>query len=261
MRSATTSATRAAPRSSNARRAGVFSVKNVERTNAFFERFGGLTIILARFVPIVRTFAPVAAGVGHMPWRRYTLYNLIGAVLWGFGLVMLGYVIGFVPVDRRPRHRVHRHHPAGRRRRHRAHHALALPQRAPQGEEGRRGGRGRRDGCRRGPGARARPRGLRPRTRARPPRRRRRVGRHAPAVEPPRVRAAGLGRSAVRTPSRSSSSPRAWPRPSSRRASSPCSWRPASSPRPWRPASRHPSSRMTSPAPRASARRSRAGPP
>lgn len=76
---------------------GVFSVKNVERTNAFFERFGGLTIILARFVPIVRTFAPVAAGVGHMPWRRYTLYNFIGAMLWGFGLTMVGYLIGFIP--------------------------------------------------------------------------------------------------------------------------------------------------------------------
>jgi membrane-associated protein len=76
---------------------GVFSVKNVERTNAFFDRFGGLTVILARFVPIVRTFAPVAAGVGHMPWRRYTLYNFIGAMLWGFGLTMFGYLIGFIP--------------------------------------------------------------------------------------------------------------------------------------------------------------------
>ena len=76
---------------------GLFSVKNVERTNAFFERFGGITIILARFVPIVRTFAPVAAGVGHMHKGKYTLYNLIGAVLWGFGLTMFGYVIGFIP--------------------------------------------------------------------------------------------------------------------------------------------------------------------
>ncbi|KAA9134826.1 DedA family protein [Microbacterium caowuchunii] len=76
---------------------GLFSKKNVERTNAFFERFGGLTVILARFVPIVRTFAPVAAGVGHMPWRKYSLYNLIGAVIWGVGLTMLGYAIGFVP--------------------------------------------------------------------------------------------------------------------------------------------------------------------
>ena len=76
---------------------GLFSKKNVERTNAFFERFGGVTVILARFVPIVRTFAPVAAGVGHMPWRKYTLYNFIGAVLWGFGLTMFGYAIGFIP--------------------------------------------------------------------------------------------------------------------------------------------------------------------
>ncbi|MEC8761646.1 MAG: VTT domain-containing protein [Actinomycetota bacterium] len=76
---------------------GIFSKRNVERTNAFFERFGGITVILARFVPIVRTFAPVAAGVGHMPWRRYTLYNLIGALLWGFGLTMVGYLIAYIP--------------------------------------------------------------------------------------------------------------------------------------------------------------------
>ncbi|MFF2484823.1 DedA family protein [Microbacterium sp. NPDC058062] len=76
---------------------GLFSVKNVERTNAFFERFGGLTIILARFVPIVRTFAPVAAGIGHMNKWKYTLYNLIGAVLWGFGLTMFGYLLGYIP--------------------------------------------------------------------------------------------------------------------------------------------------------------------
>ena len=76
---------------------GIFSRKNVERTNAFFERYGGMTVVLARFVPVVRTFAPVVAGVGHMPWRRYTLYNLIGAVLWGFGVTLLGYAIGFIP--------------------------------------------------------------------------------------------------------------------------------------------------------------------
>ena len=76
---------------------GIFSTKNVARTNAFFERFGPITIILARFVPVVRTFAPVAAGVGHMPWRKYSLYNLIGAVLWGFGLTMVGYLIGYIP--------------------------------------------------------------------------------------------------------------------------------------------------------------------
>ncbi|WP_308799385.1 DedA family protein [Agromyces silvae] len=76
---------------------GVFSVKNVERTNAFFERFGGLAVILARFVPIVRTFTPVAAGVGHMNYKKYTLYNFIGAVIWGVGLTYFGFLIGYIP--------------------------------------------------------------------------------------------------------------------------------------------------------------------
>lgn len=76
---------------------GLFSRKNVERTNHFFERFGGLTVIIARFVPVVRTFAPVAAGVGHMPWRKYSLYNLIGALIWGFGLTYIGYLIANIP--------------------------------------------------------------------------------------------------------------------------------------------------------------------
>ena len=88
---------RGGPKVFERKESGLFSVKNVERTNAFFERFGGLTIILARFVPIVRTFAPVAAGVGHMRRRRYTLYNFIGAVLWGFGLTMFGYIVSFIP--------------------------------------------------------------------------------------------------------------------------------------------------------------------
>lgn len=76
---------------------GVFSRKNVERTNAFFVRFGALAVILARFVPIVRTFAPVAAGVGHMNYRRYSLYNLVGAVIWGIGLTFAGYLVGYIP--------------------------------------------------------------------------------------------------------------------------------------------------------------------
>lgn len=76
---------------------GLFSVKNVERTNAFFERFGGLAVILARFVPIVRTFTPVAAGVGHMNYKKYTLYNFIGAIIWGVGLTFFGFLIGYIP--------------------------------------------------------------------------------------------------------------------------------------------------------------------
>ncbi|WP_341952494.1 VTT domain-containing protein [Salinibacterium sp. TMP30] len=76
---------------------GLFSVENVKRTNAFFGRFGGLAVILARFVPVVRTFAPVAAGVGHMDYRKYSLYNAIGALIWGSGLTYAGFLLGYIP--------------------------------------------------------------------------------------------------------------------------------------------------------------------
>lgn len=72
---------------------GFFSKKNVERTNYFFNRYGGLAVIIARFVPVVRTFAPVAAGVGHMNYKKYTLYNAIGALIWGAGLTFAGWLI------------------------------------------------------------------------------------------------------------------------------------------------------------------------
>ena len=87
---------KAGPRVFERKETGLFSVENVKRTNAFFKRFGPLAVILARFVPVVRTFAPVAAGVGHMSYRRYTLYNAIGAVLWGAGLTFFAYLIGFI---------------------------------------------------------------------------------------------------------------------------------------------------------------------
>lgn len=86
------------PRIFERKESGLFSVKNVERTNAFFIKYGGLAVILARFVPVVRTFAPIAAGVGHMPWKKYTLYNIIGAVVWGMGMTWFGYGIGHIPV-------------------------------------------------------------------------------------------------------------------------------------------------------------------
>ncbi len=88
---------RVGPRIFERKESGVFSMENVRRTNAFFERFGGLAVILARFVPIVRTFAPVAAGVGHMNPRKYTLYNAIGALIWGSGLTFAGWVLGLIP--------------------------------------------------------------------------------------------------------------------------------------------------------------------
>jgi membrane-associated protein len=70
----------------------------LDRTHAFFERHGGKTIILARFVPIVRTFAPFVAGVGAMNYRRFLAYNVIGAVVWVGIFVWAGYFFGNLPV-------------------------------------------------------------------------------------------------------------------------------------------------------------------
>lgn len=74
-----------------------FRQSYITKTNEFFDRYGGRTIILARFVPIVRTYAPVAAGVGKMPYRHFVSYNVIGALLWGVGVTLLGYFLGQLP--------------------------------------------------------------------------------------------------------------------------------------------------------------------
>lgn len=84
------------PRIFERKESGLFSMENVKRTNAFFVRFGALAVILARFIPIIRTFAPIAAGVGHMNYRKYSLYNAIGALAWGAGLTYFGYLVGYI---------------------------------------------------------------------------------------------------------------------------------------------------------------------
>jgi membrane-associated protein len=71
-----------------------FHKKNVERARVFFEQHGSKTIILARFVPVVRTFAPVVAGVGEMEYRRFVTFNVIGGILWGAGVTLAGYLLG-----------------------------------------------------------------------------------------------------------------------------------------------------------------------
>jgi membrane-associated protein len=71
-----------------------FKQENVERTKAFFDRHGPKAVVLARFVPVVRTFTPVMAGVGEMRRREFTRYNLIGALLWAVGVTLLGYALG-----------------------------------------------------------------------------------------------------------------------------------------------------------------------
>lgn len=72
----------------------LFHQDNVRRAEEFYLKHGGKAIILARFVPIVRTFAPIVAGIGHMPYRSFLAYNLVGGALWAAGLTYLGYVAG-----------------------------------------------------------------------------------------------------------------------------------------------------------------------
>ena len=66
----------------------------LDRTHQFFEKYGGKTIILARFVPIVRTFAPTVAGVGRMTYRRFFLYNIVGGIGWVISMTSIGYFLG-----------------------------------------------------------------------------------------------------------------------------------------------------------------------
>jgi membrane-associated protein len=73
-----------------------FKQEYVDKAYSYFDRYGGRTIVLARFVPIVRTFAPVVAGVSKMRYRTFVAYNVLGGVLWGAGVTTLGYFLGQV---------------------------------------------------------------------------------------------------------------------------------------------------------------------
>jgi membrane-associated protein len=76
----------------------VVKPSHIQKTNEFFVRYGGKTIILARFVPIVRTFAPFVAGSGEMDYRRFMFFNVIGALLWVGTLLPAGWFFGNIPV-------------------------------------------------------------------------------------------------------------------------------------------------------------------
>ena len=74
----------------------LFKQEYLKRTERFYQKYGGRAVILARFVPIVRTLAPILAGVGRMEYQTFLAYNAIGGLLWGVGMTSLGYFLGSV---------------------------------------------------------------------------------------------------------------------------------------------------------------------
>ena len=89
---------RVGPRVFRSEHSRLFSRSHVDRAHAFFLRHGPRAVILARFVPVVRTFTPTIAGVGAMPYRRFVVYNAIGATAWPAVMLTAGHVLGGVPL-------------------------------------------------------------------------------------------------------------------------------------------------------------------
>lgn len=79
----------------------IFKKKYLDRTQKFFDKYGGKTIVFARFVPIVRTFAPFLAGVGTMRYSYFIAYNIVGALLWVLGFLYAGFFFGELPIVKR----------------------------------------------------------------------------------------------------------------------------------------------------------------
>jgi len=76
----------------------IFKKEYLQKTHAFYEKYGGKTIIIARFVPIVRTFAPFVAGVGSMTYGKFLTFNVVGGLLWVFSITLAGFFFGNIPV-------------------------------------------------------------------------------------------------------------------------------------------------------------------
>src|SRR5918997_164630 len=84
------------PRLFTRKKSLLFRPSHLQKANEFYEKYGGKTIIIARFVPIVRTFAPIVAGAAQMSYRRFVVYNLVGGFLWVFSMILAGYFLGTI---------------------------------------------------------------------------------------------------------------------------------------------------------------------
>ena len=82
------------PRIFSRQKSLLFKPSHLQKAHAFYEKYGGKTIIIARFVPIVRTFAPIVAGAGEMPYRRFFMFNVVGGFLWVTTMILAGYFLG-----------------------------------------------------------------------------------------------------------------------------------------------------------------------
>ena len=87
---------KAGPRIFSRQKSLLFKPSHLQKAHAFYEKYGGKTIIIARFVPIVRTFAPIVAGAAEMPYRRFFMFNVVGGFLWVFSMILAGYFLGGV---------------------------------------------------------------------------------------------------------------------------------------------------------------------
>ena len=88
------------PRLFSRQKSLLFRPSHLQKAHDFYERYGGKTIIIARFVPIVRTFAPIVAGAAQMPYRKFVVFNLAGGFLWVFSMILTGYFLGTLLRDK-----------------------------------------------------------------------------------------------------------------------------------------------------------------
>jgi membrane-associated protein len=91
---------KAGPMLFNRPRSRIFRPEHIAVAHAFYEKHGGKAIVLARFMPIMRTFVPVVAGIGQMPYRRFATWNILGGISWVFSMLLVGFFVGKTPLGK-----------------------------------------------------------------------------------------------------------------------------------------------------------------